>query len=46
MLSRATAGIVGGTAIFALPGSPHAAGLAMRRLILPELGHLVRELSR
>ena len=46
MLSRATAGVIGGVVVFAMPGSPHAAGLAMRKLILPELGHLVRELSR
>ncbi len=32
--------------IFALPGSPAAGRLAMERLILPELGHAVRELTR
>jgi molybdenum cofactor biosynthesis protein B len=46
MLSRATAGISGGCAIFVLPGSEHAVRLAMERLILPELGHVVRELTR
>jgi molybdenum cofactor biosynthesis protein B len=46
MLSRATAGIAAGCAIFMLPGSPAAVRLAMKRLILPELGHVVRELSR
>jgi molybdenum cofactor biosynthesis protein B len=46
MLSRATAGIAGGRAIFMLPGSPAAVRLAMEKLILPELGHVVRELSR
>jgi molybdenum cofactor biosynthesis protein B len=46
MLSRATAGIAGGCAIFLLPGSEHAVRLAMERLILPELGHVVRELTR
>lgn len=46
MLSRAAAGAVQGMIVFALPGSPHACRLAMERLILPELGHLVRELSR
>ncbi len=46
MLSRACAGTVKGMIVFALPGSPQAAGLAMRKLILPELGHLVRELTR
>jgi molybdenum cofactor biosynthesis protein B len=46
MLSRATAGVAGSCAIFVLPGSEHAVRLAMTRLILPELGHIVRELSR
>jgi molybdopterin adenylyltransferase len=46
MLSRACAGTVGGMIVFAVPGSPQAAGLAMRALILRELGHLVRELTR
>ena len=46
MLSRATAGIANRRAIFLLPGSEHAVRLAMQRLILPELGHLLRELSR
>ena len=45
-LSRATAGTCRGAVVFALPGSPRAVGLAMARLILPELGHVVRELSR
>ena len=46
MLSRACAGTIGGTAIFSLPGSENAVRLAMSRLILPELGHIVRELRR
>lgn len=41
MLSRATAGMVGATAVFALPGSRRACQLAMERLILPEMRHLV-----
>lgn len=41
MLSRATAGIVGRRAIFSLPGSTAAVELAMTKLILPELGHIV-----
>ena len=45
-LSRATAGTCRGAVLFALPGSPRAVGLALEKLILPELGHLVRELSR
>ncbi|HME91918.1 MAG TPA: MogA/MoaB family molybdenum cofactor biosynthesis protein [Myxococcaceae bacterium] len=46
MMSRATAGTYRGMIIFALPGSPQAARLAMDELILPELGHAVRELTR
>ena len=47
MLSRATApASIGTTAIFSLPGSEHAVRLAMTKLILPEIGHVVRELRR
>jgi molybdenum cofactor biosynthesis protein B len=46
MLSRATAGVIGRTAVFVLPGSPEAVSLAATKLILPELRHVVRELSR
>jgi molybdenum cofactor biosynthesis protein B len=46
MLSRATAGSIGSTAVFSLPGSENAVRLAMTRLILPEVGHVVRELRR
>lgn len=46
MLSRATAGVASGCVIFMLPGSEAAVRLATTRLIIPELGHIVRELSR
>jgi molybdenum cofactor biosynthesis protein B len=46
MMTRACAGVARGTAIFILPGSEHAVRLAMTKLILPELGHVVRELRR
>jgi molybdenum cofactor biosynthesis protein B len=46
MLTRACAGTIGRTAIFALPGSEHAVRLGISKLILPELGHVVRELRR
>lgn len=46
MLSRACAGVARGRIIICLPGSEHAVRLAMTQLILPELGHLVREISR
>lgn len=46
MMSRACAGTIGRTAVFSLPGSENAVRLAMTKLILPELGHIVRELRR
>jgi molybdopterin adenylyltransferase len=46
MMSRATAGTVGRKAIFVLPGSENAVRLAMTRLILPELGHVVQQLQK
>ncbi|HID76561.1 MAG TPA: MogA/MoaB family molybdenum cofactor biosynthesis protein [Planctomycetaceae bacterium] len=46
MLSRAVGGVVGRTVLLTMPGSPAAVRLAMEKLILPELGHLVREARR
>ena len=46
IMSRAIAGVVGGKVILCLPGSPEAAKLAMDKVILPEIGHLVREATR
>ena len=46
MMSRACAGAIGRTAVFALPGSEQAVRLAIEKLILPEIGHVVRELRR
>ncbi len=46
MMSRAFGGIAGRTIVFCLPGSPDGAMLAMEKLILPEIGHLVREAKR
>jgi molybdopterin adenylyltransferase len=46
MLSRAVAGVVRGTAIFLLPGSPAAVTLALERLVLPEIAHVLGELTR
>ena len=43
LLSRALAGLAQGKPVFALPGSRAAIRLALERLILPELGHLVGE---
>jgi molybdenum cofactor biosynthesis protein B len=46
LMSRATAGSVRGTIVFCLPGSTKAVRLALERLILPELKHVIRELRR
>lgn len=46
MGSRAEAGVVAGRLVFLLPGSPNACRLAMERLILPEVGHLVGLMRR
>lgn len=43
MLSRAIGGLMAGKILLTMPGSPAAVQLAMDRLIVPELGHLVRE---
>ncbi|MEH7108191.1 MogA/MoaB family molybdenum cofactor biosynthesis protein [Bacillus sp. JJ1764] len=46
ILSRAIAGVVNDTAIFSTPGSTGAVKLAMNKLILPEIGHVVREIKK
>lgn len=46
MLSRATGGLMERTVLLTMPGSRGAVSLAMRRVILPELAHLVREARR
>ena len=46
IMSRATAGIIKGRVLFSTPGSENAVKLAMEKLILPELGHLVKELTK
>jgi molybdenum cofactor biosynthesis protein B len=46
MLSRATGGLLDQTVVLTMPGSPAAVQLAMQEIILPELGHLVREAQR
>jgi molybdenum cofactor biosynthesis protein B len=42
ILTRATAGLIRGKAVFCLPGSPQAVELALKELILPEVGHIVK----
>jgi molybdenum cofactor biosynthesis protein B len=46
MLSRAVGGIARGKLIFSMPGSTKAVELAMTKLILPEIKHLVSELKK
>jgi len=49
ILSRATAGVAGtdrgfGTIVIATPGSSGAVRLAMDKIVIPELGHMLREI--
>lgn len=46
MLSRAVGGIRDDTVILSMPGSRNAVRLAVERLILPELSHLVYETTK
>ena len=46
MMSRALAGVAAGKIVVSLPGSEAAVRLAMERLLLPELGHLVQQASK
>ena len=46
MLSRAVAGVYRGRLLVAMPGSGNAVRLAMTKLIVPELGHLVYEIGK
>ncbi|MFC2020781.1 molybdenum cofactor biosynthesis protein B [Chloroflexota bacterium] len=46
IMSRAIAGMARGKVIICLPGSPGAARLAADSIILPEIGHMVREVAR
>ncbi len=45
ILSRATAGILGKTVIFCMPGSLKACKLACKELIFPELGHIIKHIN-
>lgn len=46
LLSRAEAGIVREKVIYILPGSVKAVQLAMEKLVLPELHHVVHEITK
>ena len=43
MLSRAIGGVLNNVIVLTMPGSVAAVGLAMEKLIVPEIGHLVYE---
>ena len=45
IMSRATAGIIGATAVFCIPGSLKACKLACNALIFPELGHILKHIK-
>ena len=46
MLSRAVGGLLGRVVVLTMPGSPAGVRLALEKVILPELAHLVREARR
>ena len=46
ILSRATAGVALGRVVICVPGSLKAVKLALDKIILPEIGHMVREATR
>jgi molybdenum cofactor biosynthesis protein B len=46
ILSRAVGGLCGRKVLLTMPGSPAAVRLAMEKIIVPELRHLVREAQR
>jgi molybdenum cofactor biosynthesis protein B len=46
MLSRAVGGVASGRPLFSLPGATQAVELALEKLILPELAHLLAELRK
>jgi molybdenum cofactor biosynthesis protein B len=46
IMSRATAGLYRDLVIFSTPGSEGAVRLAMEKLILPELPHIMQQLSK
>ena len=43
MLSRAMGGLLGKRVLLTMPGSPAGVRLAMEKLVVPEIGHLVYE---
>jgi molybdenum cofactor biosynthesis protein B len=46
MMSRACAGTIGRVVVISLPGSEKAVRLAMNKLVIPELSHLVQQATK
>ena len=46
ILSRAIAGTIGKKIVFCIPGSPNAANLATKEIIIPEIRHLLTHVNR
>ena len=46
MMSRAQLGVHARRIVVSMPGSPNACRLALEKLVIPELSHLIREVSR
>jgi molybdenum cofactor biosynthesis protein B len=46
ILSRAVGGLLGRKVLLTMPGSPAAVKLAMEKIIIPQLPHLLREAGR
>lgn len=46
ILSRAVGGLMGSKVLLTMPGSPAAVRLAMEKIIIPQLPHLLREARR
>lgn len=45
ILSRATAGVIAGRAIFCIPGSTKAVRLALQEIIIPQIRHIISHAS-
>ena len=46
VMSHTTAGVIGGRLIVCLPGSQGAVIMALKKIILPAIGHMLWELNR
>ena len=46
LMSRSTAGVINGKVVLCLPGSTAAIRLAVKKIVIPEIGHMVYEAAR